>query len=100
MLDSLKNYLNISYEDEDTDKMLTGAIERGKRVLNDYAGGELDYEEEGLPRQLLFDYCRYVRSHAAEMFEINFKHDLITLREKAEVERYADQNAGTVSDIQ
>jgi hypothetical protein len=100
MLESLKNYLNISYDDEATDKMLTGAIERGKKFLNDYAGVELDYEEEGLPRQLLFDYCRYVRSHAAEMFETNFKHDLITLRELAEVKAYADQNDGTVSDVQ
>jgi hypothetical protein len=100
MLESLKNYLNISYEDDATDVMLTGAIERGKKVLNDYAGVELDYEEEGLPRQLLFDYCRYVRSHAAEMFEKNFQHDFIALREMAEVQNYADKDDGTVSDVQ
>jgi hypothetical protein len=99
MLESLKNYLNISYDDDATDMMLTGTLERGKRVLDDYAGMELDYEEEGLPRQLLFDYCRYVRSHAVEMFEKNFHHDLITLREMAEVKQYADQDRGTVSDV-
>lgn len=97
MLSGLKTYLNITYEDPETDKMLTGAIERGMSVLNDYAGVTLDYEKEGLPKQLLFDYCRYVRSHAAEMFEPNFRSDLIALREMSEVKRYADKD--TISDI-
>jgi hypothetical protein len=100
MLESLKNYLNISFDDDATDAMLEGAIERGKKVLDGYAGAEQDYEAEGLPRQLLFDYCRYVRSQAVEMFEINFRHDLIALREMAEVQQYADQDDSTVSDVQ
>ena len=79
--------------------MLEGALKRGQAVLNDYAGAEQDYEQEGLPRQLLFDYCRYVRSHAAEMFEVNFRHDLGALRELAEVRRYADQDEAAVSDF-
>lgn len=99
MLESLKNYLNITYEDPETDRMLEGALKRGQAVLNDYAGAEQDYEQEGLPRQLLFDYCRYVRSHAAEMFEVNFRHDLGALRELAEVRRYADQDEAAVSDF-
>lgn len=99
MLESLKNYLNITYEDPETDRMLESALERGQVILNDYAGMEQDYEREGLPRQLLFDYCRYIRSHAAEMFEVNFRHDLIALREMAEVRRYADQNESAVSDL-
>ncbi|MCM1026520.1 MAG: hypothetical protein NC432_08775 [Roseburia sp.] len=99
MLEELKDYLNITYDDPVTDRVLQGALERGKTVLNDYAGAELDYKEAGLPRQLLFDYCRYVRSHAAEMFEVNFRHDLISLRERTEVRKLADQNKHTVSDL-
>lgn len=99
MLEALKDYLNITYEDPVTDRMLEGALSRGRSVLNDYAGTELDYEEEGLPRQLLFDYCRYVRSNAVEMFEPNFRHDLISLREMTEVQKYAEQNTNSVSDI-
>lgn len=98
MLEDLKEYLNITYEDPVTDRTLEGALERGKSILDDYAGAALDYEE-GLPRQLLFDYCRYARSHAAEMFETNFRHDLISLREMTEVRRYADQDKHTVSDL-
>lgn len=90
MLSDLKEYLNISYDDAATDAVLMSAIERGKSVLDGYAGAPQNYESEGLPRQLLFDYCRYVRSHAAEMFEPNFRHDLIMLREMTEIETLKD----------
>lgn len=99
MLESLKIYLNISYDDPATDRMLEEALKRGKSILDDYAGTELDYTEEGLPRQLLFDYCRYARSHAAEMFEQNFRHDLIALREMAEVKEYADKKGSALPNL-
>lgn len=99
MLEKLKEYLNITYNDNATDSMLTDAIKRGMSILDDYAGDKLNYDEEGLPRQLLFDYVRYVRSHAAEMFEINFRHDLISLREMTEVKKYADKVQNTVPDV-
>lgn len=86
MLGELKAYLNIAYEDAMSDQALAGMVKRGKAMLDDYAGEKQDYETEGLPRQLLFDYCRYARSHALEMFSVNFGRELITLREKAELE--------------
>lgn len=89
MLESLKAYLNIAFEDETTDKVLEGALKRGQAMLNEYAGAPQDYEEEGLARQLLFDYCRYVRSHAAEVFAVNFRQELIALRELAELKAAA-----------
>lgn len=98
LLEELKDYLNISYEDEMTDRMLSGALERGKVVLDDYAGDAQDYEKEGAAKQLLFDYCRYVRSQATEMFEINYQRELIGLREQAEVRR-EDQNIGRLSNL-
>lgn len=94
LLSGLKDYLNISYKDQVTDRMLKKALERGKTVLDGYAGKPLDYEKEGAPRQLLYDYCRYVRSQATEMFEVNYKRELMALREQAETEEaYADRNA-------
>lgn len=88
LLSEVKDYLNISYEDEQTERMLKSALLRGQKVIDGYAGAEMDYEEEGLPKQLLFDYCRYVRSQATEMFEKNFGRDLSALREEAEVRNY------------
>ena len=86
LLSDVKDYLNITYKDEATENVLIGALKRGQSIIDGYAGSEQDYSQEGLHRQLLFDYCRYVRSHAAEMFEINFRRDLINLRELAEIQ--------------
>lgn len=86
MLGDLKAYLNIAYEDEASDRALNGMAERGKAMLDSYAGAKQDYGKEGLPRQLLFDFCRYARSHALEMFSANFQRELIALREQAELE--------------
>lgn len=100
LLLEVKAYLNITYDDSDADLKLQGIIDRGISTINDYAGASLDYEEEGLHKQLLFDYCRYARSHAVEMFETNFRHDLIALREMEEVRQYANQIEPGISDVQ
>ena len=92
MLEDIRRYLQITYEDEDTDQVLRGLIERGKQIIDDYAGTPQDYDSEGMPRQLRFDYVRYGRSHALEMFEINFRHDLIALRELAEEKMNENQD--------
>lgn len=95
LLPELKDYLNISFTDEQTDRVLYGALLRGAAVLEDYAGNTLDFESEGAAKQLLFDYCRYVRSQAPEMFEINFKHDLIALRTLTETEAADEEDTDT-----
>ncbi|MCI8506898.1 MAG: hypothetical protein HFI67_12020 [Lachnospiraceae bacterium] len=99
LLEELKRYLPIAYDDEETDAFLESVLERGKAILDDYAGTPQDYGREGLAKQLLFDFCRYVRSHAEEMFEINFRRDLIALRETAEREYYEDQDTDRISDL-
>jgi len=95
ILPDLKQYLNIAFDDADTDAALIGMLDRGQVALDDYAGREQDYEKEGQARQLLFDYCRYARSHAIEMFPINFQRDLISLRERAEVEAALETAGGS-----
>lgn len=80
LLIDVKDYLNITWEDERTDKNLAGMIQRGKRRLQNIAGvSSIDFTEEGLARELLFDYCRYANSHALEMFESNFIGELQSL---------------------
>jgi len=81
LLADVKNYLDITWNDEATDKKLTGIINRGKSYLQDIASSLfIDFAVECKARSLLFDYCRYARSNALEMFEINFKSQLIGLR--------------------
>lgn len=95
LLDEVKNYLDITWDDNETDLKLNGMIERGKKYLNRVAGKELDFEVEDKPKELLFDYCRYVRSNALEMFQQNYLHELLSLQMDAEVDAYEAENPDT-----
>lgn len=80
LLKDIKDYLNITWEDERTNKNITGMIKRGMTYLQKVAGvSSLDFTEEDSPRALLFDYVRYANSQALEMFEINFQSELLSL---------------------
>ena len=80
LLKDIKDYLNITWEDERTDKNITGMIKRGMTYLQKVAGASsLDFIEEDSPRALLFDYVRYANSQVLEMFETNFQSELLSL---------------------
>lgn len=79
LLDTVKSYLRITWEDAATDALITGYINRGMKRLQDIAGASLDFTDEDLPRALLFDYCRYANSQALEVFEQNFQAELLEL---------------------
>lgn len=89
LLGGVRNYLDITWQDDETDRKLTGILERGMSYLDRAAGGEQDYSAEGLARSLLFDYCRYARNNALELFEENFRAELISLRMGVQADDYA-----------
>nr|WP_321027034.1 hypothetical protein [Clostridium neonatale] len=92
LLKDVKDYLRISWEDEKTDKNLNGMIKRGMARLTNIAGvSSLDFIEEDLPRQLLFDYCRYANSQALEVFETNFQSELLSLHINTQAEFIKDE---------
>lgn len=78
MLQVVKDYLKITWADEDAH--IQGIIDRGQAYLNDLTGAELDYETDGLPKTLLLEYCRYVYNNALEYFEENFARELLRLQ--------------------
>ena len=49
LLKDVRNYLDITYPDEETDRKLSGIIERGRAYLDNMAGASQDYEAEALP---------------------------------------------------
>jgi len=89
LLDAVRNYLDITWTDADGDLKLIGIISRGIKYINSVAGTELDYTIEDKPRELLFDYCRYVRSNALDEFQTNYLPELLTLQISEEVKAYA-----------
>jgi hypothetical protein len=88
LLDAVRNYLDITWSDDAGDLKLTGIISRGMRYLDAAAGEALDYTAEDKPRELLMDYCRYVRSNALDEFAVNYLHEIISLQNAKEVARY------------
>ena len=89
LLDAVRNYLDITWTDADGDTKLIGIISRGIKYINSVAGTELDYTIEDKPRELLFDYCRYVRSNALDEFQTNYLPELLSLQISEEVKAYA-----------
>ena len=85
LLPDVKDYLHITWQDEKTDKTVTGYINRGMKRLQDIAGASLDFTKEDLPRSLLLDYCRYANSQALEVFEKNFEAALMDLNLNAQI---------------
>jgi len=90
LLADVKNYLDITYEDEDTDKKLLGIMRRGMERLDTIAGTTYDYSEEGARRGLLLDYCRYAMCNQTEAFETNYGPELLGLAMEGEVSVYAE----------
>ncbi|MGQ4666524.1 head-tail connector protein [Metabacillus halosaccharovorans] len=77
MLEQLKSYLKITWNNDDA--LLQSLIARGQDFLNDIAGIKLNFEEDTKANQLLMDYGRYAYNHSLELFEINFKRELLKL---------------------
>lgn len=85
LLNDIRNYLDITWEDSEGDKKLSGIIQRGIKYIDYIAGIQLDYEVEDKPRELLFDYVMYVRSNALNEFQSNYLHKILSLQIESEV---------------
>ncbi len=92
LLDAVKAYLKITWQDVATDAEITGYINRGMARLQQIAGAPLDFTVEDQPRALLLDYCRYARSQALEVFEKNFQSELLDLHYKNQAPTIDDLN--------
>lgn len=80
LLEDVKAYLNITWVDARTENNITGMIKRGMSYLQKVAGvASLDFTQEDTPKSLLLDYVRYANSQALELFEINFRGELLSL---------------------
>lgn len=89
LLDEIKNYLDITWEDEATDRKYSGLIASGMNYLNEKAGEALDYTVDGEGLTLLKDYVRYARDGALDVFENNYLHLLLSMQNNRKVKAYA-----------
>ena len=96
LLEAVRSYLDLTWTDDAGDEKLSGIISRGMAYIDAAAGATLDYTEEDKPRELLMDYCRYVRSNALDEFQTNYLHELLSLQMATEVAAYAAEQSAVV----
>lgn len=89
LLSDVKNYLNITWDDEATDAKISGLIASGMVYLNLKYGAEADYTADGMPRTLLMEYVRYARDSALDVFETNYQALLLGMQNERLVSIYA-----------
>ena len=88
LLDDVKNYLNITWEDEATDQKIGGLIASRMVYLDAKYGSTADYTADGMPRTLLMEYVRYARDSALDVFESNYLSMLLGMQNEKAVKNY------------
>lgn len=88
LLADVKNDLNITWEDEATDTKVSGHIAAGMAYLDLKYGEAADYTVDGMPRTLLFEYVRYARDSALDVFENNYLALLLGMQNERAVGAY------------
>ena len=85
LLEEVKNYLDITWDDEAGDKKISSLIKSGIFDIEQWAGverGKIDFGTDKAALMILKDYVRYARSNALEEFEGNYIDKIIQLRER------------------
>ena len=90
LLADIKADLDITWKDSATDSKVTNLIQGGITYLNGKYGGEADYESDGLPRILLFEYVRYARDKALDVFENNYTALILAMQNQKAVNDYEE----------
>ena len=88
LLSDVKNYLNITWDDDATDAKVSGLIASGMVYLNAKYGEEADYTADSMPRTLLMEYVRYARDSALDVFENNYQALLLGMQNGRLVSAY------------
>ena len=95
LLADVKNYLNITWDDEATDEKVRGLIASATVYLDSKGGGTLDYESDGLPRTLMMEYARYMRDEAMDVFENNYTSMILAMQNERLVQSSVESTKPT-----
>ena len=95
LLDEVKNYLDITWEDALGDQKLMGMVQRGMAAVKGKIG-ECDFFGETQEKALLFDYVMYARAGEIAAFWDNYKSEIISLQISRKVDAYAGTGEETV----
>lgn len=81
-LNEIKRDLQITWNDDDTDKILASYIKDGVEVLQDDVGTSIDFDDDEIARGLLRTYVRYAWNKSEEFFIENNLERILKLEVK------------------
>lgn len=90
LLAAVKNSLDITWDDEATDEKIKNFVALGIAYINNKLGEPGDYNTPGFPRLLLFEYVRYARDAALDVFENNYLGLILAMQNERGVTRYVE----------
>lgn len=90
LLADVKRSLGITWQSAETDASVRLWAENGVAYLNDKLGEAGDYELPGYPRSLLFEYARYARDAALDVFENNYTALILAMQHQRKVAAYVE----------
>lgn len=89
--------LNITWDDEDTNKRITDIILAAIPTLKHKLGiadPNFDFSTPGMENTMFLSYCLYEFNHAANEFDGNYANDIMQIRAKNEVLYYLENEGG------
>lgn len=93
LYETLRNELNITWDDEETESRLIRIITNAVVTMNRKIGSDIDYSIAGPEQELFLAYCVYVYNNCANQFDENYLNEIMQIRSIYEVEQYEeDQN--------
>lgn len=96
LLAAIKTYLQITWEDANTDARITELIVSGAAYISSKMTGDVDYNTPCIERTLLFEYVRYARDGALDVFENNYRSLILAAQHGRMVDAYVNSTEGTV----
>ena len=80
LLSAVKLYLNITWDDNRTNSKVIEWLRQGKYYIDKKNGEPADYDIPGSPRTLLMEYARYARDGALDVFENNYRAEILSMQ--------------------
>lgn len=88
LIDQVKRKLNITWQDEDTDRRVEDIMASVKPTLIHKLGivdADFDFSKGGQENRLFLALCLYEWNHAANEFDVNYSNEIAQCRAKHEV---------------
>lgn len=91
LLQDLKDKLNITWDEEETNRRLKTILEDAEVTLNYKLGATIDYSENGPEHNLFLNYCMYAWNNCINEFDGNYFNEIMQIRQMYEVLNYNEE---------